>query len=48
MLEASYLYGTIHPAPLPIGVSGFSAEVGKQHGYAKDEAKALALFKEAG
>jgi peptide/nickel transport system substrate-binding protein len=48
VLDASYLYGTVIQAPLPIGVPGFSAEVGRTHGYRRDEAKALALFKEAG
>jgi peptide/nickel transport system substrate-binding protein len=48
VLDASYLYGTVTQAPLPIGVPGFSAEVGRQYGYRRDEAKALALFKEAG
>ncbi|HWC02147.1 MAG TPA: ABC transporter substrate-binding protein, partial [Methylomirabilota bacterium] len=48
VLDASYLYGTVTQAPLPIGVPGFSAEVGRQHGYRRDEAKALALYKEAG
>jgi peptide/nickel transport system substrate-binding protein len=48
VLEASYLYGTVIQAPLPLGVAGFSAEVGRQHGYRRDEAKAAALFKEAG
>jgi peptide/nickel transport system substrate-binding protein len=48
VLEASYLYGTLIQAPLPSGVPGFSAEVGRQAGYARDEAKATALFREAG
>jgi peptide/nickel transport system substrate-binding protein len=48
VLDASYLYGTIIQAPLPLGVAGFSAEVGRQHGYRRDEARAAALFKEAG
>ena len=48
VLDASYLYGTVIQAPLPLGVPGFSAEVGRQHGYRRDEAKAVALFKEAG
>jgi peptide/nickel transport system substrate-binding protein len=48
VLDASYLYGTIIQAPMPLGVAGFSAEVGRQYGYQKDEAKAAALFKEAG
>lgn len=48
VLDASYLYGTVIQAPLPIGVPGFSAEVGRQHGYRRDEARAAALFKEAG
>ena len=48
VLDASYLYGTVVQAPLPIGVPGYAAEVGKQFGYQRDEAKALALFTEAG
>jgi peptide/nickel transport system substrate-binding protein len=48
VLDASYLYGTVIQAPLPLGVPGFSAEVGRQFGYRRDESKALALFKEAG
>ena len=48
VLDASYLYGTVIQAPLPLGVPGFSAEVGRQYGYRRDEAKAAALFKEAG
>jgi peptide/nickel transport system substrate-binding protein len=48
ILDASYLYGTVTQAPMPIGVPGFSAEVGRQYGYRRDEAKAAALFKEAG
>jgi peptide/nickel transport system substrate-binding protein len=48
VLDASYLYGTLTQAPLPTGVPGFSAEVGRQYGYRRDEAKAGALFKEAG
>ena len=48
ILDASYLYGTVIQAPLPLGVPGFSAEVGRQYGYKRDEAKAAALFKEAG
>ena len=48
VLDASYLYGTVIQAPLPLGVPGFSAEVGRQHGYRRDEAKAAAMFKEAG
>ena len=48
ILDASYLYGTVIQAPLPLGVPGFSAEVGRQYGYRRDEAKAAALFKEAG
>ena len=48
VLDASYLYGTVIQAPLPLGVPGFSAEVGKQYGYQRDDAKAAALFKEAG
>jgi peptide/nickel transport system substrate-binding protein len=48
VLDASYLYGTIIQAPLPVGVTGFSAEVGRQAGYRRDEARAAALFKEAG
>jgi peptide/nickel transport system substrate-binding protein len=47
ILDASYLYGTVIQAPLPLGVPGFSAEVGRQYGYRRDEAKAAALFKEA-
>jgi peptide/nickel transport system substrate-binding protein len=48
ILDASYLYGTVIQAPMPLGVPGFSAEVGRQYGYRRDEAKAAALFKEAG
>jgi peptide/nickel transport system substrate-binding protein len=48
ILDASYLYGTVIQAPLPLGVPGFSAEVGRQYGYRRDEAKAAVLFKEAG
>src|SRR5262249_39674872 len=48
ILDASYLYGTVTQAPMPIGVPGFSAEVGRQYGYRRDEAKAAALFKEGG
>jgi peptide/nickel transport system substrate-binding protein len=48
VLDASYLYGTVIQAPLPLGVPGFSADVGRQFGYRRDEAKAAALFKEAG
>ena len=48
ILDASYLYGTVIQAPLPLGVPGFSAEVGRQYGYRRDEAKAAAFFKEAG
>jgi peptide/nickel transport system substrate-binding protein len=48
VLDASYLYGTVIQAPLPLGVPGFSAEVGRHFGYRRDESKALALFKEAG
>jgi peptide/nickel transport system substrate-binding protein len=48
ILDASYLYGTVIQAPLPLGVPGFSAEVGRQYGYKRDEAKAAAFFKEAG
>ena len=48
VLDASYLYGTVIQAPMPLGVAGFSAEVGRQHGYRRDDAKAAALFKEAG
>jgi peptide/nickel transport system substrate-binding protein len=48
ILDASYLYGTVIQAPMPLGVAGFSVEVGRQHGYRRDETKAAALFKEAG
>jgi peptide/nickel transport system substrate-binding protein len=48
VLDASYLYGTVIQAPMPLGVPGFSAEAGRQHGYRRDEARAAALFKEAG
>ena len=48
VLDASYLYGTVIQAPMPIGVPGFSGQVGRTHGYRRDEAKALALFKDAG
>jgi peptide/nickel transport system substrate-binding protein len=48
VLAASYLYGTLIGAPLPIGVPGYSKEVGDRYGYGADEGKALELFKKAG
>ncbi len=48
VLAASYLYGALIQAPLPIGVGGYAADVGTKSGYHRDEAKALELFKEAG
>ncbi len=48
VLDASYLYGTLIEAPLPVGVPGYSAEIGARHGYRPDEGRALEAFKKAG
>ncbi len=48
VLAASYIYGTLIEAPMPIGVPGYSAEVGRRYGYRYDEARAAELFKQAG
>lgn len=48
VLDASYLYGTLIEAPLPVGVPGYAKDVGRRYGYAPNEGKALEHFKKAG
>lgn len=48
VLDASYLYGTLVSAPMPIGVAGYSKAVGDRYGFRSDPEKAAFYFKKAG
>ncbi len=48
ILEASYIYGALTQSPLPIGVAGYSEEIGAKYGFRRDETKALQYLREAG
>ena len=44
ILIASYIYGDLIKAPLPIGTAGYDAEVGEQYGFTPDPEKAKSLL----